>query len=345
VRPPPRWVRRVVIAPIVLGLALGLICTSPIWVLVTLIASPFTHGRLRPLRVIWVVTVYLCIEAVALTAMFLMWVASGFGWRIRRPRFQRAHYRLCGALLRVLYRAVCWALRVTVTIEGAHPGSLPSPQPLLVLCRHAGPGDSFLLAHALINWYAREPRIVLKDTLQWDPTIDVLLHRLPSRFIAPGGGEEAERQIAELASDLDGDDALVIFPEGGNFTPERWERAIARLRKMGLNKMAARAARMRNVLPPRPGGVLAAVAASPRAAVVFVGHTGVDHLITVADVWRELPMDKTLTMHWWLEPAANVPADPEGRIEWLYAWWARIDAWIAENRTEPLPRPRIALRR
>ena len=44
-RPPPRWVRRVVIAPLVLGLALGLICTSPLWILVTLIASPFTHGE------------------------------------------------------------------------------------------------------------------------------------------------------------------------------------------------------------------------------------------------------------------------------------------------------------
>jgi ABC-type cobalamin/Fe3+-siderophores transport system ATPase subunit len=29
--------------------------------------------------------------------------------------------------------------------------------------RHAGPGDSFLLLHALVNWYAREPRIVLAD--------------------------------------------------------------------------------------------------------------------------------------------------------------------------------------
>ncbi len=44
--------------------------------------------------------------------------------------------------------------------------------------------------HALMNWYAREPRIVLKDTLQWDPAIDVVLNRLPNRFIRPDPGAQ-----------------------------------------------------------------------------------------------------------------------------------------------------------
>ena len=55
-----------------------------------------------------------------------------------------------------------------------------------MVSRHAGPGDSFILIHALVNWFDREPRIVLKATLQWDPAVDVLLNRLPNRFIAPG---------------------------------------------------------------------------------------------------------------------------------------------------------------
>ena len=40
-------------------------------------------------------------------------------------------------------------------------------------------------------------------------------------------------------------------------------------------------------------------------------------------------------MQWWLENPADVPADIDGRIEWLYAWWARIDAWISVNRPVP----------
>ena len=89
---------------------------------------------------------------------------------------------------------------------------------------------------------------------------------------------------------------------------------------------------MRNVLPPRPGGVLAALDGAPGADVMLVAHTGVDHLLTIADVWRELPMDKRITMQWWLEPASAVPAAADERVEWLYHWWARIDAWIEENR-------------
>ena len=72
-----------------------------------------------------------------------------------------------------------------------------------------------------MHWYQREPRVVLKDTLAWDPMIDVVLNRIPARFITPNpaAGEDLESQIAALATGLDENDAFVIFPEGGNFTP------------------------------------------------------------------------------------------------------------------------------
>jgi hypothetical protein len=38
---------------------------------------------------------------------------------------------------------------------------------------------------------------------------------------------------AGLAAGLDAGGALVIFPEGGNWTPLRWRRAIERLRRRG----------------------------------------------------------------------------------------------------------------
>jgi 1-acyl-sn-glycerol-3-phosphate acyltransferase len=174
---------------------------------------------------------------------------------------------------------------------------------------------------------------VLKDTLQWDPAIDVLLNRLPSRFIAPGHerGESIEVEISELATGLDDNDAFVIFPEGGNFTPFRRIRAIQRLRALGLHSMAHRAEAMEHVLAPRPGGLLAALDASPDAGVVFVAHTGLERMVSVADVWRELPMDKKIIMRWWPVPPDGVPADRQERIDWLYDWWARIDHWIDQN--------------
>ena len=124
----------------------------------------------------------------------------------------------------------------------------------------------------------------------------------------------------------------MIFPEGGNFTPRRRLRAIARLRSLGLERMALRAERMRHVLAPQPGGMLAALDAAPDAGVIFVAHTGLDRMLTVADVWRELPMDKRIVMRFWSVPPEEVPAGRQERIDWLFDWWARIDAWIAANR-------------
>ncbi|HVQ94400.1 MAG TPA: 1-acyl-sn-glycerol-3-phosphate acyltransferase [Mycobacteriales bacterium] len=327
---PPWWVRRLVLAPVVIALAGVAVTTLPVWVLLSVLASPLAPGRLRPLRVLWVATLHLVLETVLLVALAGLWLASGFGLLVRTPAFQRRHYGLVRWYLKVMYREATRALRVTVQVSGPPPDEYLG-RPLLVFCRHAGPGDSLLLIHALINWYAREPRIVLKATLQWDPALDVLLNRLPNTFISPAPdrlAETVEAEIAALASGLDGDDAFVIFPEGGNFTEPRRRRAIERLRRLGLHRMARRAEQMRHVLAPRPGGVSAALAAAPDADVVWVAHTGVDHLLTVGDVWRELPMDKVITMRWWRVPADEVPTDRDRQIDWLFSWWERIDQWI-----------------
>ena len=78
----------------------------------------------------------------------------------------------------------------------------------------------------------RAPRVVMKDTMALDPTVDVYFHRLPARFIDPnpGPGSDVESLIGRLAHDLRSEDALLIFPEGGNYTDNRRTRAIARLR-------------------------------------------------------------------------------------------------------------------
>jgi 1-acyl-sn-glycerol-3-phosphate acyltransferase len=331
---PPRWVRRLLFGPALIVATLLLLTTLPLWILVAAALSRYVPGRLRPLRLMWIVVLQLVLESVILVVLFGIWLMSGFGWAIERPYFERLHYDIVGAYLRIMFREARRALSLSVEIEGpapdAHPGS-----PVLVCCRHAGPGDSFILLHALVNWYGREPRVVLKDTLQWDPMVDVILNRLPSRFISPNPGRDGdavEQQIALLATDLDSNDAFVIFPEGGNFTPGRRTRAIDRLRRLGLERMARRAERMRHVIAPRPGGVIAALDASPESDVLLVAHTGLDHLLTVADVWRELPMDNTIVMRWWRVARSEIPAGREERIDWLFGWWERVDRWIGENR-------------
>ncbi len=328
--------RRVLLAPALIALTVAIYATIPLWLLAAIALSPVVPGHLRPLRLMSLALMHLTLESLILLELFGLWIASGFGHWIRRPWFERVHYDIVQTYLTLFFREARRVARLKIVTEGEPPDAHPG-EPLLVCCRHAGPGDSFTLMYALMRWYGREPRVVLKDTLAWDPAIDIILNRLPSRFISPRGGRDLETEVGELARNLDENDAFVIFPEGGNFTPERRRRAIEKLRRLGLEPMARRAERMHNVLAPRPGGFLAALDAAPDADVVLVAHTGLDHLLTVADLWRELPMDKQIIMRWWRVPRAEIPPGREERIDWLFSWWERIDAWIAEHRPVDLP--------
>lgn len=338
--PVPTWIlQRFVVAPLVIALTVLLWTTLPLTLLITGMLSPLAPGWLRPVRLLWVAVVHLTLETLILVELFGLWIASGFGLFVRRPFFERIHYDLMQTYLVIFFREARRVLRLKIETVGPTPDALPG-HPLLVFCRHAGVGDSFSIMYALMHWYGREPRIVLKAVLAWDPALGVMLTRLPSRFVSRRRGHDLAAEVGDLARNLDHNDAFVIFPEGGNFTHGRRIRAIDRLRRLGREAMADQAEAMAHVLAPQPGGVLAALDAAPEADVLLVAHTGLDHLDSLGDVWRELPMDKRLLMGWWRVPRSEIPAGREERIEWLYDWWRRIDEWVAEHRPVDLPRPR-----
>ncbi len=324
--------RRLVVTPAVVLLTVLLWVTLPLWLVVAAALSPLLPGRWRLLRLLWLVVLGLTVETLVLAVLLGWWVASGFGRRLRTPYWERLHYDLVQAVMWALFREARRVLKLHIETDGPSPDAHPG-RPLVVVCRHAGPGDSFTLVHALMHWYDREPRIVLKDTMAWDPVVGVLLRRIPARFITPDPepGQDATSQIADLARGLDDNDALVIFPEGGNFTAARRDRGIARLRKLGMHRLAERAEQMTSVIAPRPGGLFAALDAAPGADVVLVAHTGLDHLLTIGDLWHELPMDKVIVMRWWDVPRAEIPAGKDERVEWLYDCWERVDAWITQH--------------
>ncbi len=215
--------------------------------------------------------------------------------------------------------------------------------PLLVFSRHAGPGDSLLLVHALLQQRFR-PHIVLRDVLQWAPAIDIGLNRVPSLFLGrlpsarPADAVRRARStasqregVAHLAAGLGPGDALVLFPEGRNFTARRRLSSIARLEELGDHAAAERAREMRHVLMPRIGGASAAVAAAEGAEVIFVAHTGLEDLSSFVDLWRGTPMDASIRVKLWRVPADEVPTRDDEAAEWLLGWWSRIDAWILEH--------------
>ena len=331
-RLPPRWVRRPVSLVVVLGLAFAA-TLLPLLALVAVVLSVVLPGRWRVLRLLGFALVYLLVETVGLLLALGLWVATGLGWWMRAEWAVRAHYAVLRRLLDVVVGSarLLFGLRVVDDEVGWSPlddGVPGSVNAMLVLPRHAGPGDSLLLVHTLLGRdHDRRPRIVLKDLLQLDPLLDVYLNRLPNAFLTAGADDSTAR-VGRLASGLGDEDALLLFPEGGNFSSERRRRAIDRLRMKGMESQADAAERLRHLLPPRPGGVAAALAAAPHADVVLVAHTGLEHLSTAADLWDGLPMDSTVRMRWWFVPASEVPRGPEVE-RWLYERWAELDDWIA----------------
>lgn len=345
-RVPPRWVRRLVLAPAVVVAAIAVTALLPLWLLVAVAVSLLLETRLRTPRLLWMGNLYLLWDAAALIGLFALWVASGFGLRIHSPTFRRAHYRFVARMLEFLFWNGRWVLRLDIDVR-VPAGFHDDDGPRVIASRHAGPGDSFILVHAVFDWFQRSPRIVLKDTMQWDPAIDVVLNRLPNRFLAPEPAPDAHRpvdrllldRIRDLATDMGPRDALVIFPEGGNFTERRRTRAIERLRAAGLHAAADRAARLRNVMAPRPGGFFAALDAAPDADVYFVAHTGLERIRTITDVWRELPTDKTIIMRFWRVPRNEIPTAREERFDWLLQEWEDIDDWIGQHRRQDRDTP------
>ena len=201
--------------------------------------------------------------------------------------------------------------------------------PLIVLSRHAGPGDSLLLVHALLQQGFR-PHIVLREVLQLAPALDVALNRLPSVFLSRSRSGQRD-DIARLAAGLGPGDALLLFPEGRNFTPTRRIASISRLEELGEHDAAEHAREMRHVLVPRSGGAAAALAAASGTEVVFVAHTGLEDLSSPVDLWRGTPMDASIRVKLWRVRTGEVPREDDAAAVWLLTWWRRIDAWILAN--------------
>jgi 1-acyl-sn-glycerol-3-phosphate acyltransferase len=325
-------VRRLLIAPaLVLGVVASAI-TLPVIVVVAAFISRYVPGKWRILRIVWFLFLYLLVEAASLTMMFLFWVASGFGWKLRSPSFIDAHYWLMAWMLRRIVASAKFTFKLSVIREGEPPRTL-GERPVMVFSRHAGPGDSILLMDALANQLKRRPRIVMKEFLQWDPMIDVVINRLPSAFVQSGsrGREELIATIADMSSTMEGRDAFVIFPEGANYTEKRAKRSIEKLREMGRPDLAERAVELKNTLPPRSKGVMTALAVAPPGTdVFFVGHAGLETFVTPGDIWRGLPTDTNVAVRVWHVPAESIPP-PEGQESWLFDVWAEIDDWITER--------------
>ncbi|HEY0168499.1 MAG TPA: 1-acyl-sn-glycerol-3-phosphate acyltransferase [Jatrophihabitans sp.] len=335
---PPRWLRRCLVDPLWVPLAVLLSCLFAVlgalaWLdgaLIGLVRP--VNGRLW--RLAWLAWAYLTLNLVMVLGCFGLWLTHPLRSR-RGAEWLPAHVALLRWCLDRLQVASHALVGFTVlTEQPLPPRQAGSTAPFLVFARHAGPGDSFALVHLIASRLDRCPRVVLKAALQWDPGLDVLLNRLRCYFVPSrsGAGEDRVEPLSELAAGLGGDDALLLFPEGGNWTPHRHRRAVRRLWRSGRRRAAREAEANTHVLPPYPGGALACLQARPDAEVLVVAHTGLDTLTSPGLIWRALPLgERPMRISWWQQSAATIPADEAGQRDWLEAQWDRMQDWVAQN--------------
>ena len=327
---PPRLLRRVLLAPFVLLLCLALVALSPLLFAMTLVVDVLWRGGLGLTRLAAFAVVYLLAEATMIVALFLLWIASGFGL----AHLAAAHYALLRGWLRAISTAAIALLGLRIEIVDP---PAPRPGPLLVFGRHAGAGNSLMMIRTLMVRFRRRPRVVMLAFLQWDPVIDVVAHRLPSLFIEhdPARSDQFVEKIGELAHGLGDEDAFVLYPEGHDFTERLRVRVIASLKRRGLHRAAERAESWEYVLPPRHKGPLAAIQAAPDADVVLVAHTALEEIGSLRQLHNRLPLERPIKARYWRVPAGDVPHERDALIAWLYGWWETIDGWIAEHAPAP----------
>ena len=164
---PPRLVRRLVLAPLAIVLAAGMIVLFPPLALLALllgITGRSKPHRMRALRLLSFALIWLVTETATLFMCLGLWLVSGFGGRMHTEPFQSRHYAIMRWFLDVIYNTATgtFGLRVEVDEPELTAGEQAArlARPVIVLSRHAGPGDSLLLVHHLLHVYRRRPRVV-----------------------------------------------------------------------------------------------------------------------------------------------------------------------------------------
>lgn len=329
-----RWARRAVTIPAYLLAAAVLLLAAP---LLFPLCAAIDISRRRGLvlvRCLAMVDVFLLAEAAGMAASLAIWLRGSRGSAAYRDR----NFRLQCWWASTLFSAGARIFRLRVRVEG---DAEAAAGPVIVLVRHVSAIDNLIPAVLLSDHHGTRLRWVLNRWLLRDPCLDIVGHRLANAFVR--GGAESDQHVAAVAAlgrDLGRDEGAIIYPEGALFSASRRDRAVARLSD---SPFADRAAALANVLPPRPRGTLALLDAAPDADIVFCAHRGLESAGSYRAFMSGGLIGKDLTVTFWRIPRATVPETREARLDWLYARWAEVDAWVATPAPRAMPSAPVSL--
>lgn len=333
VPPPPRWARKLIeVIWLPLVALLTALCVPLFFIAILL--WPIDR-KLRTARVLALLLAFLWIDAGLITGCFDIWLRHALRGRVNRsgPEWRKEHEDLLlDALSGIMEHAHKW---VGLRVEFEEPLDFGTGEaPLLMFPRHAGPGDSIVLAWIIAVLGARMPRVVLKDFLLWDPGVGLVLSRMESYFVPSrsGAGDDRTQPLLEMAESLAPIDALLLFPEGQNWTPSRWRKLIERLHARGEDERAVQAEAWPHVMPPLQRGVELTMSVRPDADVMIVAHTGLEWLVSPWQIFKAIPLhDDPILMRAWTFTPSERPSAQEEIGSWLDRRWDVLNEWVGSH--------------
>ena len=324
-----RLARRLVTVPVFMLLFATAVVLLPLLLPVALLADAvLSPGRLRPRsRCVLFFSYYLFCEAAGLIGSFVVWLFGGRWIRGPADRFERWNTAIQGLWTEALYRGGKRIYSLKLDLAGA---DCVTGDPVVLLMRHASTADTVFPHVLAANRKGMTLRFVLKKELLWDPCVDVVGNRIRNVFVDRSGLESRKNidAVQRLATGLKPFEGRVIFPEGTRFHPAKRKRAVEKWRLSGDTAMYDRAARMKHVLPPRPGGFLALLEACRHMDMVFCAHTGLEGAATFRHLWQGDLIGKTVHVRFHKVAASAVPENDRDALIWLYEEWLGIDRWI-----------------
>lgn len=327
-----RWLRtfrrRVVSIPLFLLALVLYTAVSPLLYVAGALVDVAFRRRMASVRAFAMVHVFLLCEAAGIFATAWIWLRYGRN----RERYIAANYALEFWWAGTLYRAGVRLFSLNVVVVGSEQAA---EGPVLVFSRHVSPIDNLLPAALISAEHGLWLRWVINRSLLRDPCIDIVGNRIPNCFVANSSGDSSAEiaRVEALGRNLGPNDGVLIFPEGGLFSPAKRRRIIERLEASGADpELLEQTRSLSNLLPPRLGGSLALLEAASGVDAVFLAHTGLESATRYQSILGGELIGSNLRVRISRVPAARIPLDREGRIEWLFEQWREIDRWVTANR-------------
>jgi 1-acyl-sn-glycerol-3-phosphate acyltransferase len=325
------WARRAVTIPLYFVLCGLMVALTPVLFPLALIVDALRSSKWASVRMIAFLILYFVCEVLGILASFVLWLLAGPYISRDVEGYLRKNFVLQCWWARTLAGGAFKLFSIQLEVEGLRDFR---GRPILLFARHASTADTVLPAMLIGDPQKIMLRYIIKRELLVDPCLDIVGNRLPNYFVRRGSGEGAKEieAIGQLMDDLSPGQGVLMYPEGTRFSATKRERILKRLEASGDRDAVHRVRDMPHVLPPRLGGSLALLERNEGADAVFCVHTGLEPTTSILQLWRGELVGSRVRVRFWVVPFEDIPKGREALSEWLWAEWAKANAFLEENK-------------